>query len=415
MRSLVVTHTFPWPAQGGGAIRAALTIEALAHCGAVDVICIVQPDGVDGRRPPADAPVDRVLLLPRPPHGIERWRRVPWLVGGRLPSMRSADYGPLRAQFSAWAGDYDLVWLGCGTEAFVALRSALRPSVPVVANLDDVEDRKISSRRAAGPLPCGDERGGTSALRDRIDRLIGRTEIRRWRALHARIGRDVNRIVVCSEVDRSALGEIGVANAVVVPNVYPAPSSPSGRSSVSAPPVLSLIGTLHYPPNADAARFMVRCVLPEVRRRLPDAELRLVGRMGPDTAELARHPGVVATGLVADIGAELAAADVAVVPVRFGSGTRIKILEAFAHRIPVVSTTVGAEGLDITAGHELLLADDPADFARACVEALTDEALRRRLVAAGHERWERDHHVDVLRRGVAQITAELLADDSVVR
>ena len=105
---------------------------------------------------------------------------------------------------------------------------------------------------------------------------------------------------------------------------------------------------------------MVRCILPEIRDRVPTTELRLVGRPGPDTSDLARAPGVVATGTVDDLAAELTRADVAVVPVRFGSGTRIKILEAFAHRIPVVSTTIGAEGLDVTNGRELLIADDPA-------------------------------------------------------
>ena len=189
---------------------------------------------------------------------------------------------------------------------------------------------------------------------------------------------------MCSEVDRSALTALGIANIDVIPNVYSAPASPAGRPGVGDPPTLSLVGTLHYPPNADAARFMVRCVLPEIRRQLPSAQLRLVGRPDPAAADLVRAPGVVATGWSTDLAAELSRADVSVVPVRFGSGTRIKILEAFAHRIPVVSTTIGAEGLDITHGCELLLADDPALFAYACITALTDSELRRRLVANAH-------------------------------
>jgi glycosyltransferase involved in cell wall biosynthesis len=322
--------------------------------------------------------------------------------------MRSADYRDVRDRFIAWAGEYDMAWLGCGSEAFTAIGPALPASLPTVANLDDVEDRKIASRLAAGALPCHDaDRSSAHAARAVVDRLVSGVEIRRWRALHVRMASELDRVVVCSEVDRRALTDVGVSNAVVLPNVYPTPQFAAGRQDVGEPPTLSLIGTLHYPPNADAARFMAYCVLPEVRRQLPGARLRLVGRVGPEVADLSGVPGVVTTGMVADLGAELAKADIAVVPVRFGSGTRIKILEAFAHRIPVVSTHLGAEGLDVTHGRELLLADDPIEFAAACVEALTDPALRRRLVAAGHDRWLRDHQVEVLRRGVVRIAREL--------
>jgi glycosyltransferase involved in cell wall biosynthesis len=82
---------------------------------------------------------------------------------------------------------------------------------------------------------------------------------------------------------------------------------------------------------------------------------------------------------------ELAGAAVAVVPVRFGSGTRVKILESFAHRIPVVSTTIGAEGLEVEDGVHLLLADDPAQFAAATVRLLRDAELRLRLTSAAEK------------------------------
>jgi glycosyltransferase involved in cell wall biosynthesis len=85
---------------------------------------------------------------------------------------------------------------------------------------------------------------------------------------------------------------------------------------------------------------------------------------------------------------ELERADVVLVPLRFGSGTRLKIIEAFAHRIPVVSTTLGAEGLDAEDGHHLLLADTPAALARACARLLSDDALRARLVANAHALFE---------------------------
>ena len=98
----------------------------------------------------------------------------------------------------------------------------------------------------------------------------------------------------------------------------------------------------------------------------------------PGLAELHDPPRVTLTGRVPDIATELAAADVVVAPVRYGSGTRVKILEAFAHRIPVASTTFGAEGLDTADGVHLLLADGAEALAAACARLLEDIDLRRR-------------------------------------
>ena len=90
-------------------------------------------------------------------------------------------------------------------------------------------------------------------------------------------------------------------------------------------------------------------------------------------------------GPVPDITTELRRADMVVVPIRFGSGTRVKIIEAFAHRIPVVSTTLGAEGLGVEDGRHLLLADTAQGLAASCAQLLTEPDLRQRLVDAAHQ------------------------------
>ena len=107
--------------------------------------------------------------------------------------------------------------------------------------------------------------------------------------------------------------------------------------------------------------------------------MRLVGRPGPNVTQLHQPRMVTVVGAVPTMEEELARASVAVVPVRFGSGTRVKILESFAHRVPVVSTTLGAEGLDAEDGVHLLVADDPEEFAAATVGLLGDPGLRVRL------------------------------------
>ena len=120
--------------------------------------------------------------------------------------------------------------------------------------------------------------------------------------------------------------------------------------------------------------------------------IRLVGQSTPEVEALADEPSVTVTGLVPSMADELAVADLVLVPLRSGSGTRLKILAAFAQRVPVVSTSIGAEGLGAIDGTHLLIADTPADLAAACERVCADPDLRTRLADGGQalflERFE---------------------------
>jgi glycosyltransferase involved in cell wall biosynthesis len=151
-----------------------------------------------------------------------------------------------------------------------------------------------------------------------------------------------------------------------------------------APARILFTGMMRHPPNEDAAGFFAREVLPRVQAAVPEAQFWIVGR-DPSRAvrALGRLPGVVVTGYVADIRPYIAEATVVVVPLRFGSGMRNKILEAWAMGKCVVSTSLGAEGLDHEAGVDLVIADDVAAMAQRVVEALRDPGLRDRVRARG--------------------------------
>ncbi|HEY3840381.1 MAG TPA: glycosyltransferase family 4 protein [Bryobacteraceae bacterium] len=160
-------------------------------------------------------------------------------------------------------------------------------------------------------------------------------------------------------------------------------------------PAILFVGLFLYPPNADAARWMLEEIFPRVRALLPECSLYLVGGDAPrDLIKLSRSPGVFLTGRVDDVTPYYARCQVAVAPLRAGGGTRLKILEAMAFGRPVVSTTLGAEGLPVKDGEHLLLADTAGDFARSTVELLQDPLRRSRLrknarifVERGY-RWE---------------------------
>jgi glycosyltransferase involved in cell wall biosynthesis len=150
-----------------------------------------------------------------------------------------------------------------------------------------------------------------------------------------------------------------------------------------APHSIVFTGSMDWLPNEDAMQFFIKEILPRVRQRVPEVTLTVVGRNPfPSLVEQSRRdPAITVTGRVDDVRPFMERAAAYVVPIRVGGGTRLKIYEAMAMELPVVSTAVGAEGLPVSDGEHLLLADAPAEFADALVSVLTDDALARALAA----------------------------------
>jgi len=152
----------------------------------------------------------------------------------------------------------------------------------------------------------------------------------------------------------------------------------------SAAPVrrahLVFTGSMDWLPNEDGMQYFVRDILPRIRQVEPDATLSIIGRAPtPAVTRLALDAGIEVTGRVDDVRPHIAAGAVYVVPLRIGGGTRLKIFEAMSMGKAVVSTTVGAEGLPVTPGRNILLADEPARFAQAVVHMIRDVDARRSL------------------------------------
>jgi len=206
---------------------------------------------------------------------------------------------------------------------------------------------------------------------------------------------------------------MGASNAKVLANGYDLPTAGQDRPERSAhptAPTFLLVGLLTYEPNVDAAWFFADDVLPALRAVVPDAQLRLVGHHDRQVQALADRPGVTLCGRVDDLGAELLGADAAVLPVRFGGGTRIKALEAFAWRLPLVSTTVGVEGIPAVHDVHYLAADTPGEFVEACRRLTVDDALRRRLADAGHELWRDKFRWPDLRAALGELVIGVAGD-----
>ena len=224
----------------------------------------------------------------------------------------------------------------------------------------------------------------------------GTYSLAQWRKLkryEALVMRQCDAVVAVAEADRATLlGLAPEATIGVVPNgvdtaYFSSAAMASDRVGALAfrAPTLVFSGTLDFRPNVDAVTWFVREVLPRIRARQPDLRLLVVGkRPAPALQRLADQGTLLLTGEVSDVRPYLAGAAVYVVPMRIGGGVRLKLLEALALELPVVSTRMGAEGLaGLSAGEHCLISDDAAGFAEATLRLLDDPALGRRLGAAG--------------------------------
>ena len=209
-------------------------------------------------------------------------------------------------------------------------------------------------------------------------------QARRMLQYEGEVCRTARRVIAVSELDAERMRkQFQTPGAVAVPTgvdvEYFTPPLPQTKNSD-----LVFVGSMDWMPNSEGILWFVREVLPVIRRRLPECSLTVVGRKpSEEILQLAKHdPHITVTGTVPDVRPYLWQSSVSIVPLRIGGGTRLKIYEAMAARSPVVSTTIGAEGLTVSDGEDIRLADTSESFARICVELLEDQAGRERLAQA---------------------------------
>jgi glycosyltransferase involved in cell wall biosynthesis len=228
--------------------------------------------------------------------------------------------------------------------------------------------------------------------RSRIARTLLRYEAGKLEAFERDACRRFDRVVWVTDEDRRAVVPPGEARGdrdAVIPIATDPGMQPRIRRV--QPYRVTFMGGMHWPPNAEGASWFVSKVWPQVARALPSALLTLVGKDGARAVPGAVAPRVEVTGYVGDPTRYLAETAVFVVPLHSGAGMRVKILDAWCWGLPVVSTTVGAEGLTVAAGDNLLLADDAGAFADAVIRVFQDRRTAERLADRGRDTVERHY------------------------
>ena len=417
----MVAEQYPWPAVDGYRQRMHHLIAGLGRVGSVEVISLDRrPEAMehaDEGRP--DGVVEAIGVPAGADAGLRTW--LPDWVRGSMPRrVLAPDWSGVAIELHRRVSSgepVDLVWYSHVDTWFplhgeVDRASASRPdgaaAPAAIVDFDNLEHLALRLRRTTPPrfAPAA---GAADRVRTvgrwGVSRAFDLVDERRWDRTQRGCAAQVDHVVVCSDLD---VTRSGCPNAVRVGNGASAPADVVTDRTVlrGEVPTMFFVGALDYEPNAEAVEWFVREVLPVVRRSVHDARVRIVGR-GADRVEWVRTvDGVDLVGPVDSLADELGRADVSIVPIRVGAGTRLKVVEALANHLPLVTTSVGCEGIEVRDGVDALIVDDADGFARACVSLLTDGRLRQRLAVAGAELFAEQYDWDGIEGSVAQLATD---------
>jgi glycosyltransferase involved in cell wall biosynthesis len=225
----------------------------------------------------------------------------------------------------------------------------------------------------------------TRYSRSPLRRLYYELEYRKVRREESTVLAGQDALLVTSERDRWLIEEeFPHIPKFVIPNGV---DTEFFHPSDQAPEPLSLVftGAMNYLPNADGIGYFLREIFPIIRKEIPEVHVSVVGSGPPKWLERLADSNVTVTGYVNDVRPFVHRASVYVVPLRMGGGTRLKVLEAMAMKKPVVTTSIGCEGIDVVHNESALIADDPNEFAAAVIELVRNDRRRASIVDRGYD------------------------------
>lgn len=389
MRILFHSLTLPYPATNGYKMRTWSLLQALAADGhEITLVYFGTPQEAAEDIRPLTAVCRFVEIVPQPASSMSSRLA----LGGRIRALAGRlPYGVARFCSKKMrrtlarhiqTGTFDAVF----TEtSYSLINLQVSHNIPVVLDNHNVEF--VLFDRFAQQAPT------------RLHRAYAQIESQRMRRWDLSACRRATVVLACSQHDQNLLRELYPSvKCAVVPNVINTTNYYVAADSDE--PLILYTGGMDWYPNRDAVQFFAEEILPSVRRRVLGARFVVAGRNPSEEFRsfMSRFPGVELTGTVPDMRDLIAKAAVCVVPLRIGSGTRVKILEAAALAKPVISTQIGAEGLDFADGAEIVLRDDPEEFSKATADLLLNSSRRRALGRSARSRVEEMYSFPVLRR-----------------
>jgi glycosyltransferase involved in cell wall biosynthesis len=367
-RILFLTQLLPYPLNSGGKITIFKTLEFLAGDHDLDLVCHAW-----SRQDYAHQAVFRRMVREFVMLDLRRRRPIPHFI---LQNLRGRPYFVFRDVSRAMEeavrkqlekNRYDLIY----TDIFMIPHIPAGYSGRTVLEKLNFEAELVSRYRTLHRNPAA--------------RILLSLEARNLLRFELESSASVEKTVTLTEKDRQSLVEHGAeaANIIVIPpgtqvgDVQPVELDSGSKEIVH-------VGTAHWPPNVDGLIWFAGEVFPKVVRAVPEARLRIVGKEPPRRIrKLHNGTDIHVQGYVEDLGEIDRRTGVFIAPLRMGGGIRIKILEALAKALPVVTTSVGCEGIGVEPGRHLLVGDTAGDFAGAVIRLLLDPSLRKRMGEEG--------------------------------
>lgn len=393
MRLLVLSVTCPFPANNGVKMRTWSILRGLAAEGhELTVVAFADPVDTNGLQPELSRICRRVIQVP---HQFKSVSLSKDYLGRAARLFALTPYGVAATKSPRMASQLATLLSEQGFDALVCEQTDLLANLPPQLSLPLVVDFHnaeylIMERYARFE-------------RNPAKRLYALLESRKLRAWERRACQRAASAWACSEHDRKLLQMLNPKLPMfVVPNVVDVDEYKADNSE--DPRKVLFQGGMDWYPNRDAVELFVTQIFSRIQGQAPDVKFVVAGRNPPEEfrRRMGLVPGVEFTGTVPDMRAEIAGAAVCVVPLRMGSGTRLKILESAAMAKPMVSTQLGAEGLEFRDGEEIVLADQPAAFADAVLRLLSSPTDRRRLGQAARKRAELEYSLPALRVALRQ-------------
>jgi len=396
MRVLIVTANLPYPPVGGAQMRVYMLAKQLSRRHEVTLIAFDRDPDIPGRAEALRDFCAEVVPVPLANHQLLTQKRKQQLISlaRRRPYQYTAAYAPeMQRTIDHYLATrpFDIVQIEFSQMGYYHLRDYSR-SVLDQHNVEyELLHRIYQTERLS------------------LRKLYSFSEWWKFRRQEIAICERFTTVLTTSERDRATLeAQTRGPGYAVIPNGvdcdYFTNPAPLGHDNV-----ILFTGTINYFPNTDGLKYFLEEIYPRVRQAVPDVQLCIAGKNPPpEIQRYAGSQGVTITGYLEDIRSVFATASLVIVPLRVGGGTRLKILEAMSMQRAVVATSIGAEGIDVTHGENILLADDPESFARSVVTLLHDRAQRQRLAAAGRRLVEQKYDWKLIGDRLEQVYAETI-------
>lgn len=370
MKILHILPYCPVPPNFGGALRIFNLMKQMLRWHDVNVIYMGSEERIPQLRSAMDDRIGHVRVIPR--HWARRMKRVGQLYALLGPHSYWAMQGQTRIfrrtiRQELETGGYDIM-----QSEFPQM--ALYDPGPGIVKIMDSHNVEYDTFRRMMQKSNGIFR-----------KLHYYDQYRKMYHEEAKACRLQDAVIVTSERDRKIFDEdVPSVPKFIIPNGV---DSTYFHANGQDPEPKSLVftGSMRYIPNSDGALHFIDNIWPLIERAVPDVKLYIVGDGPPPALQRKQSGRIIVTGFVDDVRPYVWRSSVSIVPLRMGGGSRLKIVESLSMKTPVVSTTIGAEGLDVRHGESALIADDPESFAGAVLSLLKDTALRRKLSTNGSE------------------------------